>query len=194
MSVNQTAYITAQGVKPAKSRLSGRDVRQSGTGGYVLVGMGESLAKTFTTRAAAIKYAAGERAQGVLGSGAVMKGSRGLRVWVDDNRAAPEGWVWVQTAEQAKIRLLQHNVEEMSLDFDLDNPACPTCDFKCGYRDEGACSKGCHCHTAGDQTGADLVRWMVEWNVWPKGRPVVHSINGRGAEEMKQLIDDNFSG
>jgi hypothetical protein len=42
-----------------------------------------------------------------------------VKVWLDDQRAAPEGWVHVRTPEEA-IRLLRRGeVEELSLDHDL---------------------------------------------------------------------------
>ena len=42
-----------------------------------------------------------------------------MRLWVDDERVAPDGWLWAKTAEEA-IRLLEENqVEKMSLDHDL---------------------------------------------------------------------------
>lgn len=120
--------------------------------------------------------------------------TKGVCLWLDDNRPAPESWVWTKNVEDAQVRLLSGNVEELSLDFDLDNPECDNCDFKCGWRDEGSCGKLCHCHENGIQSGGDLVRWMVLWNVWPKHKPVVHSTNGPGAEEMKQTIETYFPG
>jgi hypothetical protein len=56
-AANQVAYILPQGVQRPKGRKSGRNVRQPGEGGFVLVGMGESLGKVFTTAGAAAKYA-----------------------------------------------------------------------------------------------------------------------------------------
>ncbi len=118
----------------------------------------------------------------------------GIKVWLDDNRPAPEGWRLAQTIEQVKVWLIQGAVEELSLDHDLDNPPCPTCDFKCGYRDDGTCGKGCACHAFGDEDGRDLLRWMCDWHLWPQKKPVVHSTAGRHAEEMKNFIDQNFPG
>jgi hypothetical protein len=50
-------YIQANAVQPPKTRASGRLVRQPYPGGYVVVGMYESLGKTFTTHQAAVKWA-----------------------------------------------------------------------------------------------------------------------------------------
>lgn len=113
----------------------------------------------------------------------------GVRVWVDDNRPAPEGWVWTKTAEEAKVRLLTGDVEELSLDYDLDSPECPVCDFRCGLRDAGQCGHACQCHRAGDENGQHLVEWMERWGCWPRQKPVVHSTNGHGGESMKAIIE-----
>ena len=56
----KVAYILPQGqLDPGKSRKSGRPVRTKcyNPSGFVLVGMYESLGKTFTTHEAAAKYA-----------------------------------------------------------------------------------------------------------------------------------------
>ena len=42
-----------------------------------------------------------------------------MRVWLDDQRAAPEGWVHVRTPEEAIELLRGGEVEELSLDHDL---------------------------------------------------------------------------
>lgn len=118
----------------------------------------------------------------------------GIKVWLDDNRPAPEGWVWAATAEQAQVKLLLGNVEELSLDYDLDKPVCERCNFRCGFKDPGECKNLCACHRQGDVNGLDFVRWMVARRVWPKHKPVVHSTAGHHAEEMKRLIDANFPG
>lgn len=50
-------YITGTSCLPEKTRKSGRAVRQPGPGGIFVVGMGESLAKTFTNYEAVAAYA-----------------------------------------------------------------------------------------------------------------------------------------
>ena len=42
-----------------------------------------------------------------------------MKVWLDDERKAPEGWVHVKTPLQAIELLKTGNVEEISLDNDL---------------------------------------------------------------------------
>lgn len=42
-----------------------------------------------------------------------------IKIWLDDMRLPPDGWVWAKTADEA-IRLLKAgDVEEISLDHDL---------------------------------------------------------------------------
>lgn len=42
-----------------------------------------------------------------------------MRLWIDDVRPAPEGWIWVKTSKEA-INFIQHNpVTEISFDHDL---------------------------------------------------------------------------
>ena len=50
-------YVTETSHRPTKSRKSGRSVLQPGPGGLLVVGMGESLAKTFTSHEAVAAYA-----------------------------------------------------------------------------------------------------------------------------------------
>jgi NAD+-processing family protein with receiver domain len=42
-----------------------------------------------------------------------------MRVWLDDTRPAPEGWVHVETPEEAIDLLKTGDVEEISFDHDL---------------------------------------------------------------------------
>jgi len=44
---------------------------------------------------------------------------RTVRLWVDDERAAPAGWTRVTTPEEAIAIIKSHNVTELSLDHDL---------------------------------------------------------------------------
>ena len=114
-------------------------------------------------------------------------------LYLDDNRETPEGWRPVHTAEEAKLHLLTGPVDRMSLDFDLDNPHCDTCNFACGLR-EGGCRHGCSCHAQGDENGLDLLQWMKDTGRWPRQRPTVHSHNLLGGLKMKFFIHHNYPG
>ena len=43
-----------------------------------------------------------------------------VRVWLDDVRPAPEGWVWTKTVQETRERIERGDVAEVSLDYDLD--------------------------------------------------------------------------
>lgn len=116
----------------------------------------------------------------------------GIKIWLDDNRAAPHGWVWAKNAKVAKIWLTGYPVSDMSLDYDLDNPPCKICDFKCGHLDEIGCKKKCSCHSDGNETGLDLLHWMGDNGIWPINKPIVHSANPVGAQEMKIYIERQY--
>lgn len=49
-----------------------------------------------------------------------------IRLWLDDERAAPDGWQHVRTASEAILRLLTGQVAEISLDHDLGEPSAGT--------------------------------------------------------------------
>lgn len=106
---------------------------------------------------------------------------RGVLLWHDDVRPAPEGWVWARRNEEAMAILEQGDVVMASLDHDL------------GYHDvelpddpdelaEVLLLKG-----QSEQTGYELVEWMVETgNVPPEIR--IHSWNPGGAERMARRL------
>ena len=43
-----------------------------------------------------------------------------MRLWLDDVRPAPKGWVWVKTVDDTIRRIELGGVTEVSLDHDLD--------------------------------------------------------------------------
>lgn len=84
-----------------------------------------------------------------------------MKVFLDDLRIPPAGWILVKTASEAIELLRTGNVESLSLDNDLglDTP-------------EG--------HT--------VVYFMAENNIWPKNCPTIHSANPVRAEYMAGMI------
>lgn len=42
-----------------------------------------------------------------------------MKLWIDDIRVAPEGWVWATTSADAIKMILSHSIEEISFDHDL---------------------------------------------------------------------------
>ncbi len=107
------------------------------------------------------------------------------KLWHDDVRPAPEGWLWARTNEDAKTILREQEVVEISLDHDLglhgvDVPD-PAEDVD-GFLD-AVCRRG-----QGSETGLDLVVWMIENNKVPK-RVRVHSWNPDGARYMAARLN-----
>lgn len=85
-----------------------------------------------------------------------------MRLWLDDIRPAPEGWVWVETVEKAIDLISSGEVIEASLDHDLG---------------------------LGQQEGYGLILWMAENDLWPSEAISVHSSNPPGSERMCGVIE-----
>lgn len=110
-----------------------------------------------------------------------------LKVWLDDSRAAPPGWLRVTTVEGAKKLLGAGLAEEISLDYDLG--WCAEC---LGRGDHLKRSGQRHCpHMA---TGYDLVVWMAETGFWSHLPPIVHSGNMEGGAKMLGVIAKQWRG
>jgi hypothetical protein len=91
-------------------------------------------------------------------------GEEKLRLYLDDERVAPEGWEQVKTAEAAIVGLKTGRVEEMSLDYDLGTV----------------------------MTGYDVLCWLevmvFEHRLKPPKVMVVHSANLIGRQRMDAVI------
>lgn len=44
-----------------------------------------------------------------------------MKLWVDDERPAPEGWTWAKTVDEATQALTDNEVTDLSLDYALAN-------------------------------------------------------------------------
>lgn len=84
-----------------------------------------------------------------------------MRLWLDDSRPAPPGWVHCQTVEAAKVLLETGKVEDLSLDHDLG---------------------------VAKPTGLDLCRWMADTGHWPTNKPTLHTANKHGLLMMRGTI------
>lgn len=88
-----------------------------------------------------------------------------MRLWIDDLRPAPEGWVWTKSSQWA-ITILQASadggsvIDEISFDHDL----------------------------GGDDTTRPVALWLAEHDAWP---PVVrvHSMNNVGREWLEGIVN-----
>ena len=89
-----------------------------------------------------------------------------MKLWLDDIRPAPEGWVWAVSVDKAIYFITSSNLfEEASLDHDLGD-----------YANEGG-------------NGVQLTDWMAEKNIWPENKIRVHSANPVGVKTMLATID-----
>lgn len=103
-----------------------------------------------------------------------------FNVYLDDLKPGPnndylgvpypqwETWVIVRSVENVKKLLELGLVNNLSLDHDM----------------------GLNSETFNENpNGSDLVKWMIESGVWPKGIITIHSQNIGKAKEMKSDID-----
>ena len=90
----------------------------------------------------------------------------GIRLWVDDERPAPDGWRWAKTSSEAIGRLAgvysddPSPVTELSLDHDL----------------------------GGDDTTRPVVLWLCEHGSWPE-TVRVHTANPVGRDWLVGMVD-----
>lgn len=100
----------------------------------------------------------------------------GIKVYLDDLRACPHGWVLAQTYEEVIDLLSTGTVDELSLDHDLSFD-----------------------HYAGDysksKTGYDVALWLEEQlflnnrvDLIPK-KLKVHSANPAGSRRIEQVLN-----
>lgn len=104
----------------------------------------------------------------------------GVRLWHDDIRPPPAGWQWARTNKAAEEILVLDQVIEISLDHDLG--------FDYFSEDEiNANPRLLFARGQGDQTGYDLVHWMIENDRVPE-TVTIHSWNHDGARRMAALL------
>jgi hypothetical protein len=93
-----------------------------------------------------------------------------MKLWLDDVRPAPAGWTHVRSVAEAIITIGIDVIEDgaifeaASLDHDLGNGT----------------------------DGIVFVDWMIENNIWPRTKPLVHSMNPPGRERMERSINRYF--
>lgn len=97
-----------------------------------------------------------------------------MRIYLDDIREPPQGWVLTQTPEEVIDLLQTGSVVELSLDHDL------------GLGSGSA-----------ERTGYDVLRWLEEavatgaWT-FPLPEIRIHSANPVGRRRMERAIDTIF--
>lgn len=88
-----------------------------------------------------------------------------IKLFLDDVRPAPEGWMLVTNVEDAKLVLMKYRVTHLSLDHDLGENV---------------------------QSGYDLVKWIEERYFVQDIRPpemTIHSANPVGRQNMQRAIN-----
>ena len=109
------------------------------------------------------------------------------RLWHDDVRPAPEGWVWARTNEEAKTIFLTPEVygcvTHVSLDHDMGNHDLPAGTY------DGGPNSGSGMPQKGEENGMHLVEWMVKNNHLPAWIRV-HAWNPSGRERMCRALND----
>lgn len=110
-----------------------------------------------------------------------------LRVWLDDSRPAPTGWLHLRSVGAVQALLEAKLVRELSLDHDLG--WCADC-IRQGAHLRASGRRHCP-HTP---TGYDLCVWMASKNTWTPVPPAVHSGNLEGGARMLGLIASRWTG
>lgn len=98
-----------------------------------------------------------------------------MKLWVDDEREAPEGFERMVSSEGAIAWLnywivnVKAPLDEVSLDHDLGiSDELPTALLPEGYQED---------------TGMKVLDWMIEHNVWPKVL-TIHTMNPVARKRM----------
>lgn len=117
-----------------------------------------------------------------LGTGFIKKGGITLKLWLDDLRPAPEGYVWVKSVNDAKTFILDQEREFAYL-------------FRRGvYKADYLINLIDLDHDAGDYVndGGDYIK-LLDW-LEETGRdyPIrIHSMNPVGVANMRRIIEKN---
>lgn len=97
-----------------------------------------------------------------------------MKLWVDDLRPAPNGYIWAKSVKAAKTAIWQyeHNMTEDNILIDLDHDAG-------NYISEG-----------GDYI--KLLNWLEAKNIVDTGYSFhIHSMNPVGVQNMRAIIQHN---
>jgi len=96
-----------------------------------------------------------------------------MKLWIDDFRSAPKGWLWAKTFAEALDILRTHDIIEVSFDHDLTDG-------------EGNDEK----------TGYDIALWLASRAFHGQSVPLVyhvHSMNSVGRDRIQGVIDRYLS-
>lgn len=95
-----------------------------------------------------------------------------MKLWIDDLRPSPEGYVWCKSVNETKHRILQAEkdgepIERISLDHDAGDYASDGGDFIriLDWMEETGRCYPCHLHTANPVGRANMERIIMK-NGW----------------------------
>lgn len=123
-----------------------------------------------------------------------------LKLYLDDVRPAPEGWVLAKSVADACARiLLNEDTFEVSLDFDLGmiNDHCETCNDVGWGRPKGHPDYCVDCthrileHDESAPTGIELIHWFDKTGIMPTDI-WLHTANPVGRKAMEYAIKDLY--
>lgn len=106
-----------------------------------------------------------------------------MKVWLDDVRVPPKGWLWVKSYDEA-VECFQENeggVLDCSLDHDLG--------FEEAAQGKNIFDLANYNYNNVALTGYDFVRWIMEHEAWPLKSLGIHSANPVGARNMMGVIE-----
>jgi hypothetical protein len=111
-----------------------------------------------------------------------------MKLWHDDVRPAPEGWVWARTNEEAKRHLKTGEVVEISMDHDLGLHSLRSeqeiTEMSPDEFMDYLMLKG-----QSEENGLGLAQWMAFEGIIPE-KITVHSWNPTGAQEMVRVLNE----
>lgn len=93
-----------------------------------------------------------------------------MKIWVDNIRPAPDGYIWCKNVNEGKVAIThyEHVYSDDILILDLEDYSC----------DGGDCIK--------------LLDWLERQNIVDTGYFFkIHSMNPAGIENMKRIIERN---
>lgn len=103
-----------------------------------------------------------------------------MKLWIDDVRHAPNGYIWVKTVWEAKW-LIMHSLYPSKNNTKIDNIEVIDIDHDAGI----------YAHNGGDYI--KLLDWLEEWEMETGlTYPIhIHSMNPVGVQNMRNIIHKN---
>lgn len=107
-----------------------------------------------------------------------------MKLWLDDIRPVPEGFVWAKDYAEAIKYLMTGEVTYASLDHDLADAHYLEANF--GWMPSEVKE------LTDEKTGYDVILWMEENDVWPKNGVDCHSMNPVGRTRIEAVIAKHY--